>query len=86
MSTSTKKQIVVDTVNDPLKYTDLVIGVGSVAPFPGIIFVQTAVETAAKYSELENEVHKNLYAHHSFCILATLSFYLVRGLFCLRLP
>ena len=80
-----KKQIVVNTVNEPLKYTDLVIAVGSVGPFPGKIFVQTAVEAAAKYSELGNEVHKNLYAHHSLRMLSTISFYLEGFLFCLIL-
>ena len=49
------KQVIVDTVDEPLKYTDLVIAVGSVGPFPGKIFVQTADEAAAKYRELGKE-------------------------------
>ena len=85
-TSTTKQQIVVAPINEPLKYTDLVIAVGRVGPILGKRFVQTAVQPATKYSELENEVHKNLYAHHSLRILATISFYTAGFLFCLRLP
>ena len=51
-----------NTSHDIVKYTDLVIAVGSVGPFPGKVFAQKADEAAAKYKELGEEVSERYFA------------------------
>ena len=53
--------VLVDTSEEAIKYTDLVIAVGTTGPFPGKVFSQTADVAAKQYKELRNEVKNNLY-------------------------
>ena len=51
-----EKFVVVDTSDDVIRYTDLVIAVGCVGPFPGKIFAQKADDAAKRYKEAGDEV------------------------------
>ena len=54
------KYVVVDTLEDVIKYTDLVIAVGTIGPFPSKIFTQKADVAAEKYKNLGDEVQLRL--------------------------
>lgn len=53
-----EKFVVVDTSNDVIRYTDLVIAVGCIGPFPGKIFAQKADDAARRYKEAGDQVTK----------------------------
>ena len=51
-----EKFVVVDTSNDVIRYTDLVIAVGCIGPFPGKMFAQKADDAARRYKEAGEQV------------------------------
>ena len=72
-----EKVVVVDTSKDVIRYTDLVIAVGCVGPFPGKIFSQKADDAARRYKEAGDEVIKNA------CLRYGLSYVLCLWILCL---
>ena len=50
------KHVMTDATDDIIKYTDLVIAVGSVGPFPAKTVAQKANEAIKQYKELGDEV------------------------------
>ena len=81
------KYVVVDSSDKVIKYTDLVIAVGSSGPFPGRVFAQTADEAAKQYTELGNEVktdHTSLNLEH-FLLLSNVTKLYINNCFILSL-
>ena len=68
------KYVVVNTSEDVIKYTDLVIAVGSMGPFPSKTFTQKSDVAARKYKYLGNEVVITLYDMLSAIIIFSLLF------------